>query len=318
MTEPSNSAGDHAQKSTAGKQKKPTSAYRKVRRAFAKTRLRVPLTWLRHRGLEPADVIYASYPKSGSTWARFVLYELLTGKPAGFRKTNTEMPGIGLQRKALRLLPGGGRLIATHEDYQKEYRKAIYVTRDPRDIVLAEYAFYTVLDYYHGTLDHFIDSFLLTKNCSVYGYGPWQRHIATWLDSPIAGTDSMLLLRFEDLRNDPLPGFVRMVEFLGLDVDMDKIRRAVENNTIQRMREKENKEPVRSSIRGRFVREGAVRGWLSKLTMEQARRIEQHAGESMKRMGYPFLSELNLPELNQEAASGPDSSNQVSDAAVRA
>jgi len=313
MTEQNNRIGDKAQNSTAKKQKKPTSAYKKLRRKFAKTRLRVPLTWLRHRGLEPADVFYASYPKSGSTWIRFVLFEILTGKPAGFRKTNTEMPGIGLQSKALRLLPGGGRLIATHEDYQKEYHKAIYVTRDPRDIVLAEYAFYTVLDYYHDDLDHFIDSFLLTKNCSVYGYGPWQRHIATWLDSPIAGTDNMLLLRFEDLRKDPVPGFARMVESLGMDVDMDKIRRAVENNTIQRMREKEDKEPVRSSIRGRFVREGAVRGWVSKLTPAQVRFIEKHAGEALVRMGYPLLSELNL-----EAASGPEATtNQFSDTAVR-
>jgi ribosomal protein L16/L10AE len=313
MTEPTKPAGEKAQNPAGAKQKKPTSAYRKVRRAFAKTRLRVGLTWLRHRGLEAADVFYASYPKSGSTWIRFVLYEILTGKPAGFRKTNTEMPGIGLQSKALRVLPGGGRLIATHEDYQKEYRKAIYVTRDPRDIVLAEYAFYTVLDYYHGDLDSFIDSFLLTKNCSVYGYGPWQRHIATWLDSPIAETSNMLLLRFEDLRKDPLPGFIQMVEFLGVDVDVDKIRRAVENNTIQKMRDKEDKEPVRSSIRGRFVREGAVRGWLSKLTLEQARRIEEYAGESMMRMGYPLLSELNL-----EAESGAEAIKPASDSVVRA
>jgi hypothetical protein len=311
MNEHNNSAGGKSQNSPDGKQKKPTSAYRKLRRAFAKTPLRVALTWLRHRGLEPADVIYASYPKSGSTWARFVLFEILSGMPAGFRKTNSLMPGIGSQSKALRLLPGGGRLIATHEDYQKEYRKAIYVVRDPRDIVLAEHAFYTVLDYYHDDLDHFIESFLLTKNCSVYGYGPWQRHISSWLDSPIAGTDNMLVLRFEDLRNDPVPGFARMVEFLGVDVDMDKIQRAVENNTIQKMREKENKEPVRSSIRGRFVREGAVRGWLSKLTPAQALRIEELAGAAMVRMGYPLLSEL------QHETASIDSINPVNDTVVR-
>mgnify|MGYP001335435338 CR=1 FL=1 len=295
MSEPENNTIQKADVGTGNKSKKPTSAYRKLRRQFGKTRLRLALTWLRHRGLEPADVFFAAYPKSGSTWIRFVLFELLTGRQAGFKETNTLMPGIiGSQSKALRLLPEGGRLIATHEDYQKEYRKAIYVTRDPRDIVLAEYAFYTVLDYYHDDLDHFIDAFLLTKNCSVYGYGPWQRHISTWLDSPIAGTDKLLVMRFEDLRNDPVSGFARMVKFLGVEVDLEKIIRAVANNTAQKMREKEDKEPVRASIRGRFVRQGAVRGWLSKLTPEQVHRIEKHAGEAMARMGYPFLSELNV------------------------
>jgi Sulfotransferase domain len=271
--------------------------------------MRVALTWLRHRGLEPADAFFAAYPKSGSTWARFVLFEVLIGKPAGFRQTNVLMPGIiGSQANALRVLPGGGRFIATHEDYQKEYRKAIYVTRDPRDIVLAEYAFYTVLDYYHDDLDKFIDSFLLTKNCSVYGYGPWHRHVSTWLDSSIAGTNNLLVMRFEDLRKDPVSGFARMVKFLGRDVDLEAIKRAVENNTVQRMREKEDKEPVRASIRGRFVRQGVVRGWISKLTPEQVHRIEKHAGKAMARMGYPFLSELNV-----QGAAQPDATERVNE-----
>lgn len=299
MHEQQNNAIDKADVGTGDKRKRPSSVYRKIRRKFAKTRLRVALTWLRHRGLGPADVFIAAYPKSGTNWSRFVLFEALTGEPSGFRLTNTLMPGItDSQSQALRLLPGGGRLISTHEDYQKQYRKAIYLTRDPRDIVLSEYAFYTALDYYHGTLDQFIDSFLLTKNCSVYSYGPWQRHLSTWLESPIAGTDNMLVLRFEDLRKDPASGFAQMVKFLGVEVDMDKITRAIENNTVQKMREKEDKEPVRASIRGRLVRQGAVRGWLSKLTPEQIHRIEKHAGEAMVRMGYQLSSELNREASN--------------------
>jgi len=304
---------DKSDVGTGDKGKKPSSAYRKLRRAFAKTPLRVLLTRWRHRGLEPADVFLAAYPKAGSTWARFVLFEILTGQEAGFRQTNLLMPGIiGKQSEALRLLPRGGRFIATHEDYQKEYKKAIYITRDPRDTVLAEYAFYTVLDYYHGTLDEFIDSFLLTKNCSVYGYGPWHRHVSTWLDSPIADTENLLVTRFEDLRQDPLSGFASMITFLGVEVDMDKIKRAVENNTVEKMRAKEDKEPVRSSIRGRFVRQGAVRGWLSKLTPEQVRRIEKHAGTSMARMAYPFLS-----ELQQESATQPNAQDSLRETASR-
>jgi hypothetical protein len=45
------------------------------------------------------------------------------------------------------------------------------------------------------------------------------------------------------------------------------------------------------------VRQGAVRGWLSKLTSEQVHRIKKNAGEAMARMGYQLFS-----ELNQEAA----------------
>lgn len=292
-----------------GNKKKPSSAYKKLRRKFAESGFRAPLTWLRHRGLEPEDVFFGAFPKSGNTWSRFVLYEILSGIPAGFRKTNSQMPPVGEHSKALPLLPGRRRLISTHEQYRKQYRKAIYLVRDVRDIVLAEYAFLTALDIYHDDLSHFIER-SLTRG-TIHGWGPWHCHVSSWLDSPIGGTDNLLVLRFEDLRKDPLAGFSRMVEFLGMEVDADRIMRAIENNTIQRMREKEDNEPGRASIRGRFVRQGAVRGWVSKLTPEQARFIEKWAGETLVRMGYPLLSELNA-----EALLDAEAANHVRDIAV--
>lgn len=276
----------------AGKPKKPTSTYRKIRRKFAKTPLRVPLLWLAHRGLCPADVFVASYPKSGITWTRFVLFELLSGMPAGFRATNDLMTGIGRHTRGLRLLPGGGRLIGTHEQYRKDYKRAVYLVRDGRDVVLSEYAFLKALEYFHGSLDDYIKTFLFTCG-SAYGYGPWQRNVTSWLDSPIAGTKDLLLVRFEDLRQDPVAWFSRIVEFLGVEADREKIKVAVENNSIQKMREKEDKEPVRVSISGRFVRDGAVRGWVSKLSPEQVALIEEHAGSTLLRLGYPLSSQLN-------------------------
>jgi hypothetical protein len=289
MTDKSNGTGEKVENNGGGEKKKPTSAYRKLRRVFAQTPLRAPLVWLRHRGVTPADMFFAAYPKSGTTWARFVLYELLTGKSSGFKATNQQMPGIGLHAKAARVLPNGGRLIATHEYYRKDYNRAIYMVRDARDVLLSEYAFLKALDFYHEELAEFVPYFLFT---CVSAYGPWHKNVTSWLESPIAGTDNMLLVRYEDLRRDPVPWFGRMAEFLGLNMDEEKIRIAVANNSIEAMRKKEDKEPVKASIRGRFVRDGKVRGWLSKLTPEQVRLIEEHAGATMTRLGYPLSAEL--------------------------
>jgi len=307
MTEQSRGAAEEAQNNTRAKQKKPTSAYRQLRRKFAKTRLRAPLVWLQHRNLSPTDVFLGSYPKSGITWTRFVLFEILSGLHAGFRSVNQLMTGVGQHTKALRLLPGGGRLVSTHEQYRKDYHRAIYVVRDARDVLLSEFAFLSALDYFRGDLDQFISTFLFTCG-SAYGYGPWHRHVSSWLDSPIAGTENLLLVRFEDLRQDPVAWFSRMAEFLGVDVDQGKIRLAVANNSIQNMREKENREPVRASIKGRFVRDGAVRGWVSKLSPAQVRLIEEHAGSALLRLGYPLSSQLRA-----EAAPGPVVINQAGD-----
>lgn len=296
MTEQNNGNGN---KNAGMKQKKPTSAYRKLRRKFAQTRLRAPLVWWRHRGLNPTDMFFAAYPKSGTTWARFVLFEMLSGMPSGFKATNQQMPGVGLHFNALRLLPNGGRLLATHEYYRKDYHRAIYMVRDARDVLLSEFAFLSALEYYTKDLDHFVKTFVFT---CVSAYGPWHKNVTSWLDSPIAQNGNMLLVRYEDLRKDPVPLFAQMADFLGVKVSEDRIKEAVANNSIQKMRLKEDKEPVRASIKGRFVRDGAMRGWLSKLTPEQVELIEEHAGSVLLRLGYPLSSELvgeEAPGTNQ-------------------
>ena len=59
------------------------------------------------------------------------------------------------------------------------------------------------------------------------------------------------------------------------------------------MREKERKEPVRASIKGRFVRNGTVRGWVSELSPAQVRLIERHTGSTLLRLGYQLSYELS-------------------------
>jgi len=293
------------------KQKKPTSAYRRLRRKFVRTRLRGLVVWLRHRDLCPADIFFGAYPKSGTTWSRFVLFEILSGTPAGFKTTNQLMGGIGDQSKAMRLLPGGGRLISTHEFYRKDYHRAIYLVRDVRDVILSEYAFLKALDFYRDDLDSFVSHFLFTR---VSGYGPWHDNLTSWLDSPIASNGNLLVMRYEDLRQNPVPGFARMAEFLGVQVSEEKIKQAVANNSIQKMREKENKEPVKVSIRGRFVREGSVQGWVSKLTPAQAQLIDEYAGRMLLRLGYPLSSQLNL---EMERHSNPADHVRATEESVR-
>jgi|SRR5579862_393401 len=285
------------------KKKQPNSLSRKFYRKLAQTRLRVPVDWMHHRNLLPNDVFLGSYPKSGITWTRFVLFEILSGKEAGFYSINELMPGVGRQSKALRLLPGGGRLICTHEQYHKHYRRAIYVVRDARDVLLSEFAFVKALDLIGNDIDKFISSFLFTCTQN-YGWGPWQRHVDSWLDSPIGGTDNMLLVHYEELRKDPVTWFTRMTEFLGVNVDREKIELAVARNTLENMREKERKEPVRASIRGRFVRDGSVRGWLSKLSPEQVRLIEKHAGRALARLNYPLSPQLTAEQTPGLVATG--------------
>jgi hypothetical protein len=290
MTEQSHTSDEKKNGVPANARKKPTSTWRKFRRKLSKTKFRVPHIWLRHRGILPADVMFGSYPRSGTTWSRFTLFEIMTGEPSGFDAVNTAIRGVGRHMFALRALPGNGRLINTHEQYRKEYKKAIYIARDGRDVALSEFAYTSALEFFQGDLDEFLKVFLCGK---ISGFAPWHRHINGWLDSPIAGTPNLLVVQFEDLRQNPIEGFTRMADFLEVNASAERIRQAVTNNALDRMKEKEIAEPQRASIKGRFVRSGSVQGWRAKLTPAQVELFEKHAGTALARLGYPVASSMS-------------------------
>jgi len=268
--------------------KKPETAMSKLRFRLSKSKARVPIMWLRHRNFRPTDVFFSTYPRSGTTWTRFTMFEILTGESATFDSVNTLLLGVGAQDRARTVLPENGRLIGTHEPYRKEYKKAIYLVRDVRDVVLSEFAFITALDRFHGTMDDFLKAFFKGK---VNGYGSWPRHVASWLDCPNAGTDKLLILKYEDLRRDPEQGFTKLLNFVGLQRDPEAVRHAIANNSVEQMRAKELQSPRKATVKGQFIRSGKVQGWREKLTADQIRLIEHHSGDVMRRMGYELAGD---------------------------
>jgi hypothetical protein len=266
---------------------KPARGYGRLRYLLSQTSLRGPIAWVRHRGLRPADIFFASYPRSGSTWTRFVLYEILTGREASFDAVNSTLLGVQRLNHGIPVLPKGGRLVGSHEQYRREYQRTLYLVRDGRDVLLSEYAYLTSLGLYRKDFDQFVAGFV-GAGSRVNGFGPWQRHVKSWLDSPIAGSSSFLLMQYEDLRSNPEDSFQRISDFLGVSVSRDKIQRALASNSLSRMREKERHTPQLPSGKDPFVRNGSVQGWRGKLTPSQLELFEQYAGDVLTRLGYPL------------------------------
>ncbi|MFZ0636310.1 MAG: sulfotransferase domain-containing protein [Candidatus Acidiferrales bacterium] len=217
-----------------------------------------------------------------------MLLEIITGHEGGFDEVNGILHGVGNHATGACVLPGGGRLLATHEQYRKQYHKGIYLVRDVRDVILSEFAYTTALEFFDGDLDAFISEFLRKK---VNPFGPWQKHAASWLDSPIAGTPNFLKVHYEELRKNPVQGFTRIAQFLGVNSDAARIQSAIEHNSLAKMKEKEKIAPQRASVKGQFVRKGEVQGWRAKLTPQQVQFVAQYAGEVLQRLGYPLSGE---------------------------
>src|SRR5438874_2039098 len=175
-------------------------ALRKLRFRATRTPLRKPLIWLRHCGLDPADVFIASFPRSGQHWVRFQLLEILTGNSTQFEEVDRLIPRVGVHRTGRAFFRSGGRLIQTHEQYRSEYHKAIYLLRDPRDIALSYYAWEEALGqhkYFNArNFDEYLPFFVRGQ---VQGFGSWQAHVESWLESPLAAKGNVLVIKYDEV-----------------------------------------------------------------------------------------------------------------------
>jgi hypothetical protein len=278
------------------------SALMRLRARVSRTAFRAPLVWARHLGLDANDVFLASYPRSGNTLLRFPLAECVSGAPCSFENVQRIVPEIGVHVHAEALLAGAGRLIKTHERFQRNYHRAIYIVRDVRDVLLSAFSREAAMDLVDSaSLDHYIEPFMQGK---MSRWGAWQDHIEGWLNSPLAARGDLMVMRFEDICSDVDAAVARILDFLSLPADSAVIRQACANNSIERMRAKEDRSstlPKSRAHEGRLVSSGSVYGWRQKLTADQVALIEQYAGATLACLGYPSGSSR---EVEQTLAAG--------------
>jgi hypothetical protein len=234
----------------------------------------------RHRGLGPADALLASFPRSGNTWLLFMLAELLTGDEVDFMEAITAVPLIGRHRGAPALLPGGGRLIKTHEAYRRTpVRRAVYLVRDVRDVVPSYHRLGAANGLPSPSFDTFVTRF---ADGTAGGVGSWQDHVASWLDAAGDGAD-VLLVRYERMVDDTAGELRRVVDHLGLDVPDDALQRVVANNSATRMRGRRG--PLPADLVASSVATATYGGWQAAYTPGQLARLAP-AVPMMRRLGY--------------------------------
>jgi hypothetical protein len=239
----------------------------------------------------PDDTFLVSYPRSGNTWTRFLIGSLLhPNLQVTFNNIDSLIPDAGaVSSRALKRTPRP-RLIKSHEYFDPRYPKVIYLVRDPRDVALSLHNFMRkgrfITDSY--PLERWVSEWFLPGNLHNVS---WGEHVATWLATRM-NHPGFLLIRYEDLRQDPASELRRIATFLGAPANPQDLAQAIEKSAANRMRELEKAEHEQwRTTKGRrtdipFVGEAVTGGWRQKLPQASVALIESRWGHLMTTLGY--------------------------------
>lgn len=274
--------------------------------------------------LPPGTVWLASYPKSGNTWVRLLLSNLLAGTATPEDINNLSFnDGIASARSCFerqtladsflltaaeieRMRPAahdaaaaerkGPVFIKTHDAWTRSTdgrpllgraaRAALHIVRDPRDVAVS-YAFHqdcATAEIIRQMGDP--DDDLSGGRLQLdQRLGGWSGHARSWRDQDDLPTH---VIRYEDLRADTAGIFARALDFLGAEYAEEDVARAVRHTRFEELRAQEAAKGFRerASKAAPFFRDGRVGGWRDHLSAEQARTIERDHGPIMARLGY--------------------------------
>jgi len=266
----------------------------------------------------------ASYPKSGNTWLRAFIHNLMRNpdQPVDINEMNTLTTGDSLVQWYQHLDPRPP-LAWTRQDVAKMRRGAqlamvaskqdtvivkthnalvaplgvpiiqmdltagaIYVVRNPLDLVIS------LADHYGVDIDKAIEIMndannggLADGNIVFEIHNTWSTHVKSWTQNAHPG---LLVVRYEDMLAKPLHTFTGIARFMGLKTTRERLDRAIELSSFKNLKSQEETKGFREkSMHGtRFFRVGKAGQWRDALTQAQVDRVVAQHQEQMARFGY--------------------------------
>jgi sulfotransferase family protein len=261
----------------------------------------------RNLGVFPDDTFLLSYPKSGNTWSRFLVANLLRpGQEVDFSNINGIIPDTeGTTKRYLNALPRP-RVLKSHQYFDPRYPKVVFIVRDPRDVVLSEYYWdikrRAVND--DCSIENFVQRFV--HGPVNHPFGTWGDNVASWFYTR-RHNPSFLLVKYESLQADPRHEVTRIARFLNLPAGADRIDFAIRQSSADRMRELERKQghlwaSTKDTRKDKpFVRAAKSGGWRAELPEACIAQLEAVWGGLMRDLGYELTTTNNARSSGETA-----------------
>jgi hypothetical protein len=239
----------------------------------------------------PDDTFLVSFPKSGSTWARFLVANLVgQNEPVTFANIDRIVPTIYIASKRLVYTLPRPRIIKSHENFDPRYKRVIYIVRDPRDVVVSKY-------HHEAKFRRLEDGYPMERMVKrwIAGEfdlcGSWGQNVGTWLVAR-QHSPNFLLLRYEDMIQQSVEQLKKIASFLGIEASDDTLAQVAELSSADRMRAMEKVQSdvwklTRNTRKDMaFVRKAKAGNYQSELPQESIAEIEAAWGPLMQRLGY--------------------------------
>ena len=266
----------------------------------------------------------ASFPKSGNTWMRAFLHNLMRDpsqaydinrlgefsfsdstihyyqqhltKPVAEWTTLDVMEVRGKVQQDLGRMSVDDVFVKTHNAHvafdnlpmihMDVSAGAVYIVRNPLDVCIS------LADHYGCAIDESIR--ILGDNSSGTPPGDklvfeihktWSVHVQSWTNQP---GPWLHVVRYEDMLKKPMVAFSRVARFLGLNPPRDRIERAVQASSFDSLRKQEDEKGFRerSYKAEKFFRVGKSGQWRTALSKAQIDRVVESHKEQMARFGY--------------------------------
>lgn len=270
----------------------------------------------------------ASYPKSGNTWVRIFLSNYFNNSNSPIDINNLDKSPIFSSRVIFDeysplfssdLLPDEIDIIRydvfqqianeltelqyfkIHDSYHKIKNGkyifpsentfgAIYIIRNPLDVAVS-YAYHSNISMQNSC------EFLCNPNASfaksinkmdkqIYqALNSWSEHVISWTKK---ANFPILLVKYEDLKNNPEYNFQNILEFLKIPINKTKLLQSIKFSSFDELKKQESEKgfkekPVKAET---FFRKGMSDNWKKELSESQVNLIIKSNFDIMKKYSY--------------------------------
>ncbi|KAJ1685342.1 hypothetical protein LUZ63_016732 [Rhynchospora breviuscula] len=263
----------------------------------------------------PTDIFLASFPKSGTTWLKAMIFSILARANCSLdthplRSLNPHqcVPFMEVEfatgrSKIIEVIPSP-RVMNTHLPYfllpdsiTDSSCLIVYVWRDPKDVLVSMW--YFVQKILGGpdkiaTFDQFYEFFCQ----GVDTFGPIWNHILEYWEESRRRPEKILFLKYENILQEPVKYAKQLARFIGCpfsetEENQRVVEQIVELCSIKKLKDfdvNKDGDRVMSSMdvrisKGYFFRKGEAGDWKSHMTQEMAERLDTLIKEKFKGSG---------------------------------